>query len=153
MHVSSHAWTQIPNPLITLSSYSGGTCSVCKPEPALKYTPRSVRIVILSRWKRQPVSRVRRRCRRTLHSSIHYFNSSVGYDLRLASESLEETIRPEPEMVYPPFIATSQALAHLDELITFFEDLPASDLELTGWHSITVSSVARQLRIFRSRVN
>ena len=67
-------------------------------------------------------------------------------------EELEATT-PESVIFYPPVIATSQALSHLDELVTFFEALPASDLEPIGRRYITVSSVARQLRIFRFGVN
>ena len=72
----------------------------------------------------------------------------------LANESqLEEATTPELEIVYPPIIAPSQALSHLKELITFFEALPASDLQPAGRNSIPVSGVAQQLRIFHSGVN
>ena len=37
-------------------------------------------------------------------------------------------LRLNLKLVYPPVIATSQALSHLDGLITFFEAMPASDL-------------------------
>ena len=84
-------------------------------------------------------------------SSFQYV-SQLATDLQVASESQEEATAPGSEIVYPPVIATSQSLPHLDELI-IFEALPASDLEPTGRHSITVSSAARQLRIFRSGVN
>ena len=73
-------------------------------------------------------------------------------DLASESQIEEETATPEPEIVYSPVIAPSQALSHLEELITF-EALPASDLEPAGRHSIPVSSVAQQLWIFRSGVN
>ena len=57
-------------------------------------------------------------------------------DLQVASESQEGATAPESEIVYPPEIATSQALSHLVELITF-EALPASDLESTDRHSVS----------------
>ena len=57
------------------------------------------------------------------------------------------------EIAYPPVTAPSHALSHLEELITFFEALLASDLEPAGRYSILVSSAAQQLRISRSGVN
>ena len=71
-------------------------------------------------------------------------------DLQIASNSPEAATASEPEIVYPPIIATSQTLSHLDKLTTFFEALPVNELEPTGRHFITVPSAARQLRIYRS---
>lgn len=37
---------------------------------------------------------------------------------QIANESQEEATTPESEIVYPPVVTTSQALSHLDGLIT-----------------------------------
>ena len=84
--------------------------------------------------------------------SISAFIISIPQlDTDLANKSQATT--PESEIFHSLAIATSHALSHLDALVTFFEALPASDLEPSGQHSITLCSVARPLGIFRSGVN
>ena len=115
---------------ILLIYHPGSVCSTCKPAPAFEIHS----LISQACNSLQLVE--------NLHSSISIISiTQLVTCTDLASESRKKVITPKSKIAHFPVIATSQALSHLGELITF-KALPTSDLEPTNRHSIPVYSVA-----------